>query len=168
MFRLNLAVLLCCFALLTGGVKTSGQTITGVVRGIVTDPTGAVVNGARITVSNVATGVSNNTFSDPSGLYNFQFLPIGTYTIAATASGFDTTSVSPFTLEIDQVANLNVKLQAGQVSTTVSVDSELGPILNTESAALGSTISSSTISNIPLNGRNFSSATQFLPGAVSA
>jgi hypothetical protein len=90
LLKLIFTALLCCFALSTGGVKASGQTITGAVRGIVTDPTGAVVNGVRITVSNVATGVSNNTFSDPSGLYNFQFLPIGTYTITAAASGFDT------------------------------------------------------------------------------
>jgi hypothetical protein len=156
------------FLLLSGStLGASAQTITGAVRGIVTDPTGAVVKDAKVSVTNIATGVTSNVLSDRTGLYNFQFLPIGTYTITTTALGFDTALVNPFGLEIDQIATVNVKLQLGHNSTTVNVDSELSPILNTENATLGLTLSAGMIANIPLNGPNFSTLTQFLPGSVS-
>jgi hypothetical protein len=159
-------MLLCCLVLWQSR-PLYAQTITGSVRGIVTDPSGAIVKKAGVTVSNTATGVANATVSDGAGLYNFQFLPIGTYVVTATAPGFDTTSVRPFALEIDQIATVNVRLQVGTASTTVNVSSELSPILNSENATLGVTLTSNTIANMPLNGRNFSSATQFLPGSVS-
>jgi hypothetical protein len=161
-FGLCAAAIVCCLAL-----TASAQTITGAVRGIVTDPSGAVVKDASVVVKNIATGVSSTTVSDRNGLYNFPFLPIGAYTIRATAPGFDTASVGPFRLEIDQIASVNVKLVVGQASTTVKVNSELSPILNTENATLGVTLSAGTIANIPLNGPNFSALTQFLPGSVS-
>ena len=164
-FRAAIAV--CWVALFASALTASAQTITGAVRGIVTDPSGAVVKDAQVGVTNTATGVSSSTVSDRNGLYNFPFLPIGTYTIKATAPGFDTASVAPFRLEIDQIATVNVKLQVGQASTTVKVDSELSPILNTENATLGVTLSAGMIDNIPLNGPNFSTLTQFLPGSVS-
>jgi hypothetical protein len=122
---------------------------------------------AKVTVSNTATGIANTTVSDGAGLYNFQFLPIGTYVVTTTAPGFTSTSTRPFAIEIDQIARVNVTLQLGQTNTTVTISSDLSPILNTENAMLGVTLTSSTMDNMPLNGRNFSSATQFLPGSVS-
>jgi hypothetical protein len=160
-------IAICWVALFASTWTASAQTITGSVRGIVTDPSGAVVKDAQVGVTNTATGVISNTVSDRNGLYDFPFLPIGTYTIRVTAPGFDTASEGPFRLEIDQIATVNMKLQVGQASTTVNVDSELSPILNAENATLGLTLSSETIANIPLNGPNFSTLTQFLPGSVS-
>src|SRR5580658_8804515 len=104
------AIAIFWVALFTGALTASAQTITGAVRGIVTDPSGAVVKDASVVVKNIATGVSSTTVSDRNGLYNFPFLPIGAYTIRATAPGFDTASVGPFRLEIDQIASVNVKL----------------------------------------------------------
>ena len=162
------AFLVAFFLILPGCMtRIFAQTITGAVRGTVTDPSGAVVANARVTATNETTGVISSTVSDRSGLYNFPFLPIGNYVVAASAPGFETTSVAPFRLEIDQVASVDMKLQVGQASTTVSVNSEVAPILNTENATLGLTLSAGTIANIPLNGPNFSTLTQFLPGSVS-
>jgi hypothetical protein len=124
-------MLLCCLVLWQSRTLCA-QTITDSVRGIVTDPSGAIVKKADMTVSNTATGVASATVSDGAGLYSFQFLPIGTYVVMATAPGFDPTSVRPFALEIDQIATVNVRLQVGTVSTTVNVSSELSPILNSE------------------------------------
>ncbi len=157
----------CCLLLLSTCSVIGAQTITGSVRGTVTDPSGAVVPGAEITATNTATGVATHTTADRSGLYNIQFLPIGRYTIEATSKGFSTTSIAPFRLQIDQIAKIDVTLQVGKAATTVSVAASTAPILNTENATLGTTISSNTLQNIPLNGQNVNFATMFVPGAVN-
>ncbi len=157
---------LCFVVLFLSGSAAIAQTITGSVRGTVTDPSGAVVAGAKVTATNVATGVTTSTITDHSGLYNIQFLMIGQYTITATATGFSTTSIGPFRLQIDQTAKIDAKLQVGKTATTVSVAASTAPILNTENATLGTTISSNTLQNIPLNGQNVNFATLFVPGAL--
>ena len=157
----------CCIVLMLGGAVAAAQTITGAIRGTVTDPSGAVVSGANVTATNVATGVSNQTVSDPKGLYNFQFLIIGRYTITATAPGFSSASVGPFQLRIDQAAKVDAKLAVGSASTTVNVGSGAGTLLNTQDATLATTISATLLQNMPLNGLNANFATLFTPGAVN-
>jgi hypothetical protein len=147
-------------------VAAGAQTVTGSIRGLVTDPSGAVVPGSEITATNVNTGVKTKTTTDKSGNYNIQTLSVGSYTLTATRQGFKTTSVGPIALEIDQIARIDVKLQVGEVSTTVEVASESGAILQTENASLGTTITSNTLESMPLPGQNFSAATVFVPGAV--
>ena len=142
------------------------QTITGTLRGSVTDPSGAAISSARVTATNVATGVKSSTTSDRNGLYNFQFLPIGSYTVAAEASGFKTVQVGPLHLEIDQIAQVNIKLEVGSVSTTVNVSADAAAILQTQNTTLGTTVTSNTIENLPLSGLNFQVAGVFVPGAV--
>jgi hypothetical protein len=154
----SLAVLLCLSSAL-------GQTVTSSITGQVTDPSGAVIPGAKVTAENVATSVRTSTQTNASGVYTIRFLPIGTYTATIEAKGFATQKISPFTLEIDQTAKINASLTIGS-STTVSVQADFHPILDTSDAALGNTLSTNEIANIPLNGRNFSSLTLFQPGAV--
>ncbi len=143
------------------------QTITGTVVGTVTDPSGAVVAAARVSAKDVTTGVVTSSLTNRDGLYNIRFLPIGSYTITVTAPGFTTTTVGPFTLEIDQIAKVDAKLQVGNVTTTVEVGSDTTPLLQTQNATLGSTIPASTLATLPLNGLNFQTATLFVPGAVN-
>jgi hypothetical protein len=157
----------CCTVLLFCGVTAVAQTITGSIRGTVTDPSGAVVAGANVTVTNVATNVEAKAVTNSDGLYNFQFLNLGDYTITATASGFTTTSVAPFRLQIDQIANIDVKLTVGAANTTVKVAADAGAILNTENATLGTSISSNQLQSMPLPGLNAVYATMFVPGAVN-
>ncbi len=157
---------LSCVVLLMSGAAAIAQTITGSVRGTVTDPSGAVVPGAKVTATNVETGVATSTTSNRTGLYNFQFLSVGHYTITATAKGFSTVSVGPFTLNIDQTAMIDTKLQVGKSTTTVKVAADTAPLLNTENATVNTIVSSNTLKNMPLNGNNVQFATLFVPGAI--
>ena len=158
--------LLLAAGLLFGATGAFAQTITGRITGSVLDQSGAAVPGATVTVTNLATGVTTDTRSDSSGVYNFQFLPIGSYSVAGSAQGFQKTSVGPLTLEIDQIANIDIKLSVGQVSQTVSVSSETGAVLQTQNSTLATTVTANTIENLPLSGLNFQVAAVFVPGAV--
>lgn len=165
--RHMLAIFMTLTVLLVWGASpTIAQTITGAIRGTVTDPSGAVVSGAKVTATNVGTGVSNSTTSDRSGLYNIQFLPIGSYTVTASAPGFDTSKIGPFSLQIDQTVKINAKLNVGKSATTVAVASDTSPVLQTQDATMGTTITANTLANLPMNGLNVTTATILLPGAV--
>ena len=154
-------------ALAFAGNCAVAQTITGAIRGSVTDPGGRAVAGAMVIATNMATGVKTGTASDPGGLYNLQFLPIGSYRLTAIAPGFKTASLGPLILEIDEIARINFKLQVGSVATTVSVSAEASALLQTQNSTLGTTITSNTIESLPLSGLNFQTAALFVPGAVN-
>jgi hypothetical protein len=154
------AVTLICFA------TTQAQTVTGTVTGTVTDPSGAIIPGATTVAHNIETGVDTTATTDSAGLYRIGYLPIGRYELKASASGFATENVPPFSLEALQVATFNLKLSTGVVATTVNV-SAAAPILNTNDATLASTFTANTIQNFPLNGLDFSAFTLYVPGAVS-
>ncbi len=142
------------------------QTVTGSVTGSVLDPSGAVVPNAAVVAINTATGVRTPATSDSAGVYSIRFLPIGTYQVEVTAAGFGKLSVPAFTLEINQTAKIDPHLTVG-ASTSVEVQGNLAPILNTTDGTIALTFTSNQIATIPLNGRNFSSVTLFQPGAVS-
>jgi hypothetical protein len=165
---IGISLLLAMIFSLTGAFSgpVLAQTVTGSIRGTVTDPSGAVVPGTKITATNAASGVATTTTTDRSGSYNLQSLPIGTYVVSAEKPGFKITADRPFTLEIDQIAKINMKLEIGDVTTTVEVAPDSGSILQTEDASLGTTITSNTLQSMPLPGQNFSAATVFVPGAV--
>src|SRR6202789_2736568 len=163
-FMLGIASLVAFAAMTT---TVAAQTVTGSVRGTVEDQSGAVIAGVNVTATNVATGVKTSTVTNQAGLYNIQFLPIGQYTITVTSPGFKTSSIGPLMLEIDQIAKIDTKLQVGNATTTVDVSSEVSPILQTQDATLGSTLSGNTLSSLPLNGLNYQFATLFVPGAVN-
>jgi hypothetical protein len=159
-------ICLVVLVLILGGTATMAQTITASVRGTVTDPSGAVVVGANVAATNVDTGVVSHTITNTSGLYNFQFLIIGKYVVTATAPGFETSSVGPFPLQIDEIVSINPKLTVGQTSSEVSVAADAS-ILNTQNATLSTSISSQTLESMPLNGLNIQIATLFVPGSIN-
>ena len=145
--------------------SASAQTVTGSITGVVTDQSGAVVTGANVTAENVATSVKSSAKTNEAGVYTIRFLPIGSYTATIEAAGFSKQTTASFSLDIDQTAKIDVTLQIG-ASTSVEVQADVHPILDTTDATLGNTLSTSEIASIPLNGRNFSSLTLFQPGAV--
>src|ERR1700722_1915029 len=156
----------CLFAaMLLVSSAAFGQTVTGSITGVVTDQSGAVILGANVTAENSATSVKTSSKTNASGVYTIRFLPIGTYTVTVEATGFSTQKIPDFALEIDQTAKVNATLSIG-TSSTVVVEAQMHPILNTTDATLGNTLSNNEIQNIPLNGRNFSSLTLFQPGAI--
>ena len=153
--------------LLAAALSGISQTVTGAIRGTITDASGAIVPAANVTATNTATGVQTGAKTNQSGEYSIRFLQIGQYKLSVEAPGFDTASYGPFALEIDQTAKIDIPLQVGSAKTTVEVSDELQPILDTESATLGETFTENTIHNIPLNGLDFSQLTVYTPGAVS-
>lgn len=142
------------------------QTVTGTVTGTVLDSTGAVVPNAAVTVVNADTGVRTPTTSNGEGVYSVRFLPIGRYTVEVNAQGFAPFTAPAFQLEITQTARIDARLGVN-TSTSVDVSADVAPILDTSDGTIGLSLSEKQIGTIPLNGRNFSSVTLFLPGAVN-
>ena len=159
-----LLVPLFLFAFISRG---NAQTVTGAVRGTVTDASGAVVVGATVTATNAATAVQTKATTNQAGEYSIRFLQIGTYNLMVEGKGFEQSKYGPFTLEIDQTAKIDIGLKIGSTNTSVEVSEQYQPILNTESATLGETFTENTIANVPLNGRDFSQLTVYTPGAVA-
>ncbi len=156
-----------CFVLITLLAGAAGaQTISGSITGTVTDPTGAVVVNAKVTAVNAGTGVSNNATTNESGVYRLLFLPVGAYTVSIEGSGFKKYSVGPVRLEVNQIARVDAKLELGDTAQTIEV-SAAAAILQTESTTTGDTITSTKLTALPLNGRNFASLTLLIPGAIS-
>ena len=85
-----------------------------------------MVAGAKVTATNIATSVSTHTVTDASGLYNFQFLNLGNYTVTVIAPGLITLRLAPFRLEIDQIAKIDAKLKVGAAATTIKVARKRG------------------------------------------
>lgn len=162
-YLLVLFAILAAFFLLAraGYAQTARASITGQV----TDPSGAVVPGARVTAHNLDTGVNAPTTTNNDGLYRIVALPIGHYTLTVQAKGFSEATIPEFTLSALQVPTFNVKLEVGTTSATVRVSAG-APLLNTENATLGGTITANTIRNFPLNGLDFSALTLYVPGSI--
>src|SRR5690349_20563229 len=153
--------------MLTISSRLSAQTVTGTIDGTVTDPSGAVVPSAQVTVRNTATGVETNATTNSAGAYDIRFLPIGQYEVTVSAQGFATQKFPAFALEVNQIAKIDAQLKTGSSTTTVNVEGENPPILNTSDPTLSGTFTANTIRNIPLNGLDFSALTLYVPGAVS-
>jgi hypothetical protein len=148
-------------------IAARAQTITGSVNGVVTDSTGAVVQNAKVVAKSADTNIETTATTNGSGQYNLRFLQIGHYVLTITAPGFKTFQSNLFTLEVDQTAKIDGSLQTGSATDTVTVSSEMSPILDTDNSTINSTFTANTVANLPLNGQNFSSVTMFIPGAVA-
>ncbi len=130
------------------------QDATGKIAGVVTDPSGAVVSNAVVTVTNLATNIAKQTKTDATGFYQVPLLPIGRYKVNATAAGFEkVTVVSQGNLEINQTMRVDIQLPVGKLSDTVVVESAAN-LVETENATVGGTVSGVAIAELPLNGRN--------------
>src|SRR5271168_737858 len=116
MKRFELLVILLC--LCCPALKGSAQTVTGAVRGTITDPSGAIVSGASVTAINTASALTTETKTNGAGEYSINFLQIGQYKVTVVAPGFETASFGPFSLEIDQTARVDIALRVGSTTAT--------------------------------------------------
>jgi hypothetical protein len=148
---------------LCGSQLSHAQTITGTISGSVTDASGAVIPNATITATQQSTNVSTRVTSNQDGLYTLQFLRIGSYKLAIEAPGFTRYMVGPFEVETNQQLKVNGRLTPGN-ETSVIVSTEGTPLLNSENGTIGALVDATTIENVPINGRNFTQLTQFMPG----
>jgi hypothetical protein len=140
-----------------------GQEGGGVLTGTVTDRSNAVVPGVTISITHTGTGLTRTSITDTSGGYAIRALPVGTYDVTATGSGFATLRSTGAEVSVGSTTRLDVQLQVATVTQDVTVHAEAA-ILNTESGAGGVLLNSSHVTNLPLNGRNFLQLVALEPG----
>src|SRR5258708_18916430 len=130
--------------------SVAAQAISGDVVGTVLDKSGAAVPNAAISATNVATGVKTNTTSNGQGEFRFGNLPVGTYTIQVSASGFSTLTFSDFRVELNKVSTLAASLEIGSQSAVVEV-SGATPLLNTTTAPTDTTFDPKLTTDLPVS-----------------
>ncbi len=149
--------------LFSAGLALFGQSTTQSIQGLVTDNSGAVAPGAKITITNVATGVSRTVETNNTGNYSFQLVEFGDYEIRCEMQGFKTEAVRGVRVETAAQVRHNFVLQVGQVTETVEVSAN-AVLLTTENATVGGVIENKRIIELPLNGRNVVTLATLVPG----
>jgi hypothetical protein len=139
------------------------QVDTGSITGTVTDASGAVVNGAKIMLTNEATGANLSMSAGGDGIYNFSPVRIGTYKLEASAQGFKTEIKTHVVVDVSARVLQDFKLQPGAVTETVEVTSA-APVLQSQDASVGQVVDERNVNNLPLNGRNFTFLAQLAAG----
>jgi len=141
-----------------------GQTDTARITGSVADASGAAIAGATVTVTNLEQGTVYNSVSDNTGNFVVAALPRGTYNVSVTAKGFEGQSEG-VTLDVSQVQAINFKLSPGEVTTSVTVTSA-APLVETSTSSEGEVIHGRQVTELPLNGRNFTALALLSPGVT--
>jgi len=149
--RAQLGILVGTFIALCALAFT--QSATTSLRGTITDPKGAVVQGGTVTLSNTATGFSRTTKSGGDGVYQFLEVPPATYTMTVTVSGFATVKQDRVTLQVSQPATLDIVMQVRGTTEVVEVTSE-APLVNTTDASQGNVFNSVQLTSLPSEGRD--------------
>jgi hypothetical protein len=151
-----------CLALGTSQILAQ-STVTGGIRGKVTDPQGAIVPSASVTATNVGTNRTETATVDEDGGYRFSNLQPGTYTVGATASGFANFNAEKVVVEVGQVTTVDISL--GVSGTTATVDVE-APVINTNQQDFSNNINQTSINELPINGRRASNFVLLTPGVA--
>ncbi len=140
-----------------------GQTPTGTVQGVVTDESGGVLSGAKVTVTNTGTNEAKELTTDSAGRYVLPFLTPGSYTISVEAKGFSSAKENNVTIDVSQIRAVNFTLKVGTASEHVEVQAAATP-LDTDTATTGEVIDTRKVVDLPLNGRNPFSLATLVPG----
>src|SRR5712672_1041729 len=160
-------IIILVFVLLAA-VSLSAQTFRGTILGTVTDPSGAVVAGAKVTVKNVGTGLERTTDTSADGSYALPELQIGTYTVTVTLTGFQTSVTTGVTVDVAGERRVDVALKTGAVSTKVEVSADLLPLVETTTNTLGGVLTAQTVENMPVNGRDYTKLIYLNPGVAGS
>src|SRR5215831_4710835 len=158
--------LILTVGVILGTPSLHAQVDTGSITGTVTDASGAVVNAAKVTLTNEGTGTSLSLNTGSDGTYTFSPVKIGNYKIDASAQGFKTVTQSNIVVNVNANVLVNLKLPTGSVSETVEVTTSV-PVLETPDASVGQVMDSRNVNNLPLNGRNFTFLAQLSAGVNS-
>ncbi|OLB25560.1 MAG: hypothetical protein AUH13_30535 [Acidobacteria bacterium 13_2_20CM_58_27] len=160
--RLAVAVT-ALFAIALLGSPANPQGSTGRILGVVTDQSGGFVANAKVTITDVARGVTQNLNTDSDGAYAAVNLLPGTYTVRAEYKGFKTFERKNVLVEVGKDVRVDAVLQPGSTNETVVITAEV-PMVDTTSTTLGGTISNEIINDLPLNGRNYQNLISLRPG----
>lgn len=149
--------------LLVSGVLRGQLANEGAVLGVVTDQSGAVIAGATVTATNLATGVAKSVKTDTSGSFEILALPIGAYSVVASMPGFTTWTLDHLVLEIGEQSRITPVLRVGSVSQQVTV-AGIAQQMQTENASVQTVIQPTQVVDLPLNGRNAIQLVSLAPG----
>lgn len=152
-------------ALVLVGTSAVYAQSTASLAGTVTDPTGAVIPAASISIRSDSTGITRETVSDAAGSFTAPSLLPGVYTVVVTAPGFSKFTAEKLALEVNATATLNAKLSVGSSGETVQVEGAVA-VLEAQTMTMGQVIDQETVQQIPLNGRHFLDLTNLTPGTV--
>jgi hypothetical protein len=139
---------------------------TGAITGVVRDPAGAMVPGASVTVTNLATGLTRQVTSSSSGDYSIQLLQPGSYRLEITKAGFATADFPNIVVNVTQITAVNAMLTVGSTNQTVKVQAT-GQLLQTQSSTLGSVVTGEMVRSLPLSVRNYTQIISLAPGVAS-
>src|SRR5215469_3548538 len=128
--------------------------VTGSILGVVRDPSGAVVKGARVTITNTQTNLSQSVLSGDDGSYHFLALQVGTYRLNASMTGFQQFNTTDIVLKVNDELRFDIKLTVGSINEQISVAADSVQV-ETESTQLGDVIDSKKMLALPLNGRSY-------------
>src|ERR1700749_5119504 len=159
-WKLSLTLL---FSLLLCAASSNAQLSTAAMFGTVTDPAGAAVPKATVTITQTDTGFVRTVVTNNDGNYRADFLPIGPYKVTVDASGFKKVDRAGITLTVTEEAHLDFPMTVGGTDQTIEVTAEV-PLLNTGNSTLGRTISNVEIDNLPLVDRNVYTLLDLTPG----
>lgn len=160
-FALQALLLLLSIGLLAS-VHAQSST-SGNITGTVRDPQGAAVPKAEIAITDEKTGFTRTVTANDDGFYNAPTIPAGTYTITTSPSGFKKTIVTGVELHVSENKTVNIDVQVGQVTETVTVTSDAAPV-EVRSGEVSSLISEKQVTELPLNGRNYAQLALMVPG----
>ncbi len=154
-----MSIALCCTANLLGQAGTQGTvTVT------VTDASSAGIKGATLELTEIQTNAVRRSKTEGKGTFNFVGLPIGTYTLSVTQTGFATTVLDSVVVQASQTTPVKVQLKVGDTSETVTVDAVAAPLLDSTSNSIGQVIDLKAIENLPLYGRDLTSLARLTAG----
>lgn len=162
-------ILLAGLVLFTLSIPSSrlafGQAVFGNIIGTVTDPTAAVVAGAKVTITDVGKGITVSTTTNASGNYTQTHLSVGTYRVSIEAAGFKTVVQQNVSVSVDTSTRVDVVLELGAVTQEVTVSASPA-LLKTDRADVSATLSSQQVTNLPVLNRNFTELELLLPGTT--
>src|SRR6516225_9516697 len=155
------------FLFLSLTVAVYGQTFRGALSGAVTDSTGAALPGATVKLDNPSTGLNRSTTTTETGDFFFADLPLGSYTLTVTLSGFESRKVDNIEVAVSKTTNINVQLGVARQEQIVEV-SAVAVNLETTSSDLAAVVSRKEVQNLPINGRDFRQMIKLAPGVTSS
>lgn len=157
----------CVIALcaLVPSLPLSAQTALGTITGTVSDPTGAPVPNVDVTARAVTTGLTYKGQTNDSGVYVIPNVPIGQFTVTASATGFKQVQQTGINVEVSQRLRVDMRMEVGNVSESIDVTAEI-PRIQTEDSSLGTVVESKRIQDLPLNGRHVFNLVKVVPGVV--
>ena len=156
---------LALLILIPGLLRLGAQQYFGTIVGTVTDPSGAAVPDASVTVTNPQTAISRQVKTDDMGNYRVESLVPGTYTLKVEHSGFETAEVQATDLPVARTVTVNVVMRIGAVTQTVEVQAA-APLLDTANSTVGTVVNNKSVVNLPLNGRAYTDLLLLVPGSV--